>query len=57
MIKKLINNDIICLQEVDLKNIPTSKILIKELKNIQLSTYKNCSLKTQELINLFLTSI
>lgn len=50
LIKKIINYDIICLQEVELKNIPTSKILIKELKNIEITTYKNSPLKTQELI-------
>jgi hypothetical protein len=57
LIQKIINNDIICLQEVELKNIPTSKILMKELKNIELSTYKNCPLKTRELIKEKISSL
>ncbi len=34
LLKRIINHEIICLQEVELKNIPTSKIFMKELKKI-----------------------
>lgn len=57
LIQKIINHDIICLQEVELKNIPTSKILMNYLKNIELSAYKNCPSKTQELINQKINSL
>ncbi len=57
LIKRIINYDIISLQEVELKNIPTSKIFMEKLKKIQLSTYKKCPLATQELIKQKINSL
>ena len=50
LITQIIDNDIICLQEVEIKNIPTSKILLDKLNNIKMTTYKNLSSDKQELI-------
>ena len=50
LIQTIFGHDIICLQEVEIKNIPLSQLLLKKLKNIELTNYKKYPNNIQELI-------